>query len=605
MSLYHELKRRNVFRVGAAYIVAAWLLIQVAETIFPLFGFDDKPARIAVIILAIGFPMFLLFSWVFEITPEGLKKEKDFDRWTSVAHKTGKQFDRIIIVLLAIALAYFAFDRWVVSPQRLATGLQEARQEGRNTALVESYGDKSVAVLPFVNMSSDSEQNYFSDGNSEELLNLLAKIPELRVISRTSAFKFKGKDINIPSIAKQLNVAHFLEGSVRKSGNKVRITAQLIEARSDTHLWSETYDRTLDDIFAIQDEIAAKVVAQLKVTLLGELPKVRETDLEAYDLYLRARFVAQARTPETMERSVSMIEEALDIDPLFAEGRGFLATLYFLQKAYATKTEEEEASLFELAERTAVEALVLDENQPGPRAVLAVRAMYKHEWQLAEQNFKRALAIAPNDSQVRRWYSRQLMWLGYLEEALLQAKAAQRLDPISAVSNGNLGYVFALLDEDAEAKKFAGIARELGLDYFYSSDIMVDLGNGRLADAAKAWTAGLEALGHDTEMVTMVVEASKRPEMISSTLEYLDALGQEVEPGRELALALLLLRQYEAYLSNLGGDWFFMLWCPLARPIRQLPSFQAEVTKAGMFEYWKERGWPDLCHPAGDGFVCD
>ena len=244
MSFYHELKRRNVFRVGAAYIFAAWLLIQVAETIFPLFGYGDTPARITVILLAIGFPLFLVFSWVFELTPEGLKKEKDVDHTASVVRKTGKQLDRVIIVLLALALGYFAFDKFVLDPAQDLKIAETARQEGRSEALVESYGDKSIAVLPFVNLSADPEQEYFSDGISEELLNLLARIPELRVISRSSAFYYKGKDIDIPTIAQQLNVTHILEGSVRQAGNRVRITAQLVEARSDTHIWSDIFDRT-------------------------------------------------------------------------------------------------------------------------------------------------------------------------------------------------------------------------------------------------------------------------------------------------------------------------------------------------------------------------
>ena len=188
MSLYHELKRRNVFRVASAYLAASWLLIEAAETIFPLYGFGDAPARIVVTVLAIGFPLFLVFSWVFELTPEGLKKEKDIDRTAAVTRKSGKQLDRIIIVLLALALGYFAFDKFVLEPARVADIVQETAEQARTDALVESFGDKSIAVLPFANLSADPEQEYFSDGISEELLNLLARIPELRVTSRSSSF---------------------------------------------------------------------------------------------------------------------------------------------------------------------------------------------------------------------------------------------------------------------------------------------------------------------------------------------------------------------------------------------------------------------------------
>ena len=211
MSLYHELKRRNVIRVAIAYLAASWLLIEAAETIFPLYGFGDAPARIVVTLLAIGFPLFLVFSWVFEITPEGLKLEKDVKREESIGPKSGKKLDRVIILLLALALGYFAVDKFVLEPARVSDLVEESAQQARSEALVESYGEKSIAVLPFVNMSADPEQSYFSDGISEELLNLLAKIPELRVISRSSSFSFKGKDVAIPEVGKRLNVAHILE----------------------------------------------------------------------------------------------------------------------------------------------------------------------------------------------------------------------------------------------------------------------------------------------------------------------------------------------------------------------------------------------------------
>jgi len=260
LSLFNELKRRNVFRVGAAYIVAAWLLIQVAETIFPLFGFDETPARIVVVVLAIGFIPSLIFAWAFELTPEGLKKDKDVD------------------------------------------------------------SARSIAVLPFADMSPEGDQAYFSDGIAEDLLNVLARLKELRVISRSSSFALRDDDLSIPEVAEKLNAAYVLEGSVRKADNQVRITVQLIEARSDTHLWSETYDRELDSIFQIQDEIAAAVVDGLKITLLGAIPGARETDTEVYSLYLQGKYLI---TPpqgdrEDLENAVTAFEQALAIDPDYA-----------------------------------------------------------------------------------------------------------------------------------------------------------------------------------------------------------------------------------------------------------------------------------------------
>ena len=331
MSILAELKRRNVFRVAAAYIVVAWLVVQVVDTVLPAFGFGDGAVRLTVIVLAIGFLPTLLMSWAFELTPDGIKKERDVDRANSTTPQTGKRLDRIILALLVVAVVLFAFDKFILSESREQTIAQQARQEGRTEALVQSYGDKSIAVLPFVDMSPNGDQEYFSDGIAEELLNLLAKIPELRVISRSSAFSYKGKDAKISEIAAELNVDHILEGSVRKSGNQVRITTQLIEARSDTHLWSETYDRSLDNIFAVQDEIAAVVVERLKIELLGNVPTVLATDAESYATFLRARSLRRQNTAESLNQAQALLEQVLATDPDYLPAIDDLVSVYLNQ----------------------------------------------------------------------------------------------------------------------------------------------------------------------------------------------------------------------------------------------------------------------------------
>ena len=230
MQFFSELKRRNVVRVAAAYIVSSWLIIQVAETIFPLFGLGETIVRGVVIVLAIGFIPAVLLAWAFELTPEGLKRDKDVDLSHSVTSQTGKRLDRVIVVILAVALTYFALDKFLLDPARDAKQVETARREGRIEAMVTSFGDRSIAVLPFADMSPQNDQGYFSDGISEELLNLLASIPEVRVTSRSSAFSFKGKNLSIPEIAGQLKVSYVLDGSVRKAGDQLRISAQLIDA---------------------------------------------------------------------------------------------------------------------------------------------------------------------------------------------------------------------------------------------------------------------------------------------------------------------------------------------------------------------------------------
>ena len=270
MSFFSELKRRNVFKVAAAYIIVGWLLLQVSDTLVPALHLPEWFHSGVAFLLIIGFPLAVIFAWAFEMTPDGLKREKEVDRSQSITRVTGQKLNNALIGMLVLALGYFVIDKFVLDPRRDAELVQNNQSEklqeaGADVQGGEEFGNKSIAVLPFVNMSDDGANEYFSDGLSEELLNLLAKIPDLKVAARTSSFQFKGKTGDIESIATQLKVANVLEGSVRKSGNQVRITAQLIKADDGYHLWSETYDRTLENIFAVQDEIAAAVVDALKV----------------------------------------------------------------------------------------------------------------------------------------------------------------------------------------------------------------------------------------------------------------------------------------------------------------------------------------------------
>jgi TolB-like protein/Tfp pilus assembly protein PilF len=460
LSLYNELKRRSVFRVGAAYVVAAWLLIQVAETIFPLFGFDDTPARIVVVVLAIGFLPSLIFAWAFELTPEGLKKDRDVDHAQSIAKGTGKKLDRVIMVVLVLALGYFAFDKFVLTPQHEATQRQQqvaelevARQSGRTEALVESYGDKSIAVLPFADMSPEGDQAYFSDGIAEELLNVLAGLNELRVISRSSSFALRDDDLSIPEVAEKLNVAYVLEGSVRKAGNQVRITAQLIEARSDTHLWSENYDRELDSIFQIQDEIAAAVVDGLKITLLGAIPGPRKTDTEVYSLYLRGKYLM---TPpqgdrENLEKAVTAFKQALAIDPDYAPAWVGLSWAYEYQTRVRAHPEAQGTALA----REAVErALAIDDNMALAWSTLSyLKKKYEWDWDGAKFAMDKALQLEPNNVGVLLGTASVASALGQLDRSIELFERAVVLDPLGLEGLLSLGsrYIARGRYEDALA----------------------------------------------------------------------------------------------------------------------------------------------------------
>ena len=395
LPFFDELKRRNVLRIAGLYVAGAWLVLQAAGTVLPMMD-AVWLSRSIVILLAIGFLPALVFAWAFEFTPEGLKREHEVDRSESITPQTGKKLDRVIMGVLALALGYFAVDKFVLAPQREQAATEAGRAEGRTESLVKSYGDKSIAVLPFVNMSSDKDQEYFSDGISEELLNLLAKIPKLRVISRSSAFSYKGKDVKLAQVARELNVAHILEGSVRHAGNKVRITAQLIEARSDTHLWSNTWDRELDDIFAVQDEIAAAVVKQLKITLLGQAPKAKEVNPEAYALFLQGRQLARQNRRESFQQAIPLLQQALAIDPGYAPAWAQLAEVYFIQAGGGFRPLEEGVRL---AREAATKALTIDPDYAPAHDRLGFIAMtFDGDMATAALHYEHALALDPANS---------------------------------------------------------------------------------------------------------------------------------------------------------------------------------------------------------------
>ena len=442
MSLFVELKRRNVFRMALLYLVASWLIMQVADVGISLLGLPDWTGRFVFLLLAIGLPLVLVFSWVYELTPEGLKRETEVDRGHSITGQTGHKLNVAIVVLLVLAVLGIVADRFL--PE---TDVPPAQVSAEAT----TPGDQSIAVLPFVNMSSDPENEYFSDGLSEELLNLLAKIPSLQVAARTSAFSFKNSDAGIAEIAAALNVTHVLEGSVRKSGDAIRVTAQLIKAADGYHVWSHTWDRTLVDVFAIQDEIAAAVVDALKITLLGEVPTAPVTDPRAYDLYLQSKAAAALRNAEGYERATSLITESLAIDPDNAEAWAQLATIQ-VNQAGSEYVDPDEG--FARARTSAERALKLEPRLAKALSTLGWIAMYH------DKDFAKAATLI---GQARR----------------LEPGNASVLNA-SAVINGIFGRPQTMIDLYEEA-----LARDPVAMSVLGNLAGAYLNNGRLDDAAR------------------------------------------------------------------------------------------------------------------------
>ncbi len=379
--LIEELKRRNVFRVGIAYIVAAWLLVQIADLAFDIVGVGDGLLRGVAILLALGFIPTVIFAWAFELTPEGIKRESEVNRTESITNVTAKKLDFVTIGLLIGAILVVAVDRMLpekgpdtISPEDMT--IAEPQEEKLYPApfFADKAPAKSIAVLPFVNMSDDTNNEYFSDGISEEILNALAKVADLKVAGRTSSFAFKGQNQDLRVIGVALNVSHILEGSVRKAGNRVRVTAQLIKVDDGYHVWSENYDRELDDIFAIQDEISAAILAELKAHLIGsEMVTVARTDSQAYEQYLLAGQRIYERNEASLQMASRLLNEAISIDPNYAPAYAQLgiATMLLSKDNYGSlPTAKALADAKALLDR----ALELDPDQAEAMAGLGLHA---------------------------------------------------------------------------------------------------------------------------------------------------------------------------------------------------------------------------------------
>ena len=447
MSLIAELKRRNVFRVGAAYAIVAWLLVEVASVVLPTFEAPEWVMKAFIFLVILGFPLTLVIAWAFELTPEGVKREKDVEPAEPVTRRTGRR-------LRAAALHWARMLGAVVVLLGLGATLWHllGRMTGDPTPGAPPI--RSIAVLPFANMSGDPEQEYFSDGISEELLNVLAKVKGLRVTSRTSAFAFKGKDITTPEIAKKLGVEHVLEGSVRMAGDRVRITTQLIEVETDSHLWSETYDRDLTDIFAVQDEIAAKVGEALKVALLGADSKPihpsREISIEAYSDYLLARQKLANMSYIGAGETELLLQGVIERDPDYAPAYAALAGTYQIMAGWgAFSRSEGSARMRPLVEK----ALSLDSGLAEAWQALAFIREVQGDLEGAGTAGERALELEPQHpvvliDQIIRW-----LWSHEPERGLAYAEELLRVDPLSLQGLRCIASLYRRLDRRDDAER--------------------------------------------------------------------------------------------------------------------------------------------------------
>ena len=531
-SFFTELKRRNVIRIAIFYGAGAWLVLQVADVMLELLDAPDGSLRLVAIILALGFPFALLLAWVFEITPEGIKRESELDRNALDTARTTRKLDLATIGLLIVAILMLAWNQFSARDPRMPD--------------IAGPRDLSIAVLPFVNMSVDPDNEYFSEGLSEELLNVLARIDDFRVAGRTSSFAFKGQQQDLRAIGERLGVANILEGSVRKQGNQIRVTAQLIDTRSGYHLWSDTYDRRLDDVFAIQDEIATEVVKALKLTLLAAdetvIQQTAKGDVEAYNHYLRGQFHVRLRTRDGLERALEEFQQASLIDPDYAPPYAGIAMVYALLDNYNYRSLVETG---ELANAALDRALALD---PQSDEAWAVRGLLLGQGPGAAQRkdearaaLERAIEINPNNAHAHFWLSGLLA--PDLEAMRAALRRAYELDPLSPVIIYRRAMEALQEGDPAELARFQRELEEVAPDWFMTWQAAGTSlrEKGDLAEAALAFERAVE----------LNPEYANGVQTLAGTLELLgyrgraEALLMELlarSPHAEVRLSLAALR---------------------------------------------------------------
>ena len=612
MSFFNELKRRNVVRVGLAYAIAGWVFLQVADLVLTNIEAPSWVIKALMLFVLLGFIASLVIAWAYEITPEGIKRESEVDRSQSIVGHTGKKLDRIIMGFLALAVAVLLFDR-SISPAEKASGpvtddnaaqLSQAGDDKNPLQEELPASDPSIAVLPFTDMSPEQDQGYFSDGISEELLNVLVKVKGLKVASRTSSFTFKGSKESLADIAGELKVDHVLEGSVRKAGNRVRITAQLIDANTDRHLWSETFDRELVDIFAIQDEIANAIVNALSTELgiLQDTPAISVAtatkNLDAYELYLKARSLFLAR--EHLGDSISLFEQAVEIDPEFARAWEGLAAVYSVVESWGFTGHDWDSLGTKAAER----ALELDPGLSMPWAVIGQIASGNGDSITAMANLDRAISLDPGNATFYLWRGLQYSELGFQNESIADIEQCLEIDPAYENCRRHLAFTFLILDDNERAMTLFQQGYERG---FRGAEAMfvprfVSLGKRLLAATILFSPDELDS----TYPAKAILDAMEYPDRDNSRgLEkLLNWMDQNETTGASFQTALSAFKAY--HLVTYSRSFNRWVWLKEYTGFRKSQYFKPVMDEFGARAYWREKGFPPGCRAlAGDDFECD
>jgi TolB-like protein/Tfp pilus assembly protein PilF len=595
MNFLEELKRRNVFRVAAAYVVVAWLVVQVAETILPIFEVPDVFLRGVILVLVLGFPLALFFAWAFELTPEGVKREKDVDREHSGTSGAGRKLDRAIIVVLLLAVGYFAVDKFLSTagevsdnPASAEAGIKmESSEVGRGAQPAEN----ALAVMAFDDMSPENDQEYLADGLAEELLNLLARIPELRLTSRSSSFAYKDRDVSLRTVAEELGVTYILEGSVRKAGDQVRIAAQLIDARTDTQVWSQTYDRELKDIFDIQDDIAASVVDELRVTLLDEVPTADQVEPEAYENYLRGKYLVNLGNIQSQKQARDYFEAALAIDPDYVEARLGIAVTLMNQTAFGERSREEALPLV----RSRIESIL--SSHPDHAMANSLQGWLllnlENDWVGAAEYFEKSVEAAPANPSILTNASVMLNVLGRTEQAIGLYEYVIGLDPLNQQTMQNLASAYMDARRFDEAISMLQQVVQMNSNAFLAHALLgrAWLQKGDPERAAEAFRQELSEVERELGLA-MVAHAEGRAEAFKTqSEEWLQRWG-EAYPAKAAKLLSFAGREKRAvdWLAEISlGSFNESLWQPEYDPIRDEPGWQALLERLGLTREQREK----------------
>jgi len=602
MTFFAELKRRNVVRVGIAYLVIGWALAQVAEFTVDNFGAPDWVLKTFVVFLFLGLPLALFFAWAFEMTPEGIKREKDVDRSQSITPQTGRKLDFIIIGVLVVAVGFLLADKFL---------LQE------NSPIddeIVTTGSQSIAVLPFVNMSDDKD--YFADGLSEELLNLLAKIPDLKVAGRTSSFAFKGRNDDFAAIGEALKVDHVLEGSVRRSGDTLRVTAQLIKVEDGYHLWSETYDREMDDIFQIQDDVAGAITRELKLRLAPEIDQPTQ-NTEAYALYLEALALRLYSGTEDVTTAHDLLRQAIELDPAFALAYELQSDYYWLAAGWISDAPTSQ----KLAYEAAMKALELDPTLSDARSY-AGTARPDWSWVYEFAALEELVREEPRNVGALEALTYDMNMSGYMAEAEQLVLRIIELEPLSPLGYWRMTETLLAAGRREEARSYAERSIELGDTqsiWLLACDALV---HGDTEAAIAGYERTLVANGDDPNwirpFITSVLEPGTGKAYLNQWVESAVANASNIDELRQPYYWYLLFGYLDDYFLGIGtlDEGVTRGWTnsdtleSVGMVFRETgfakhPAYLPRAMETSLVELWEVRGAPDHCSKESGDWICE